>query len=154
MTKIREEKMPCKLLEALCEMAEPPTLESITNYVEKQIRAASLIGIIFGQAVSITITPEIKDGFVTGFSAKMDAEDKLEAIGQMSLEEALTAMAPQLAENIRRENEMPDISQFLNGILGAIGKEMEEGNDNDDAEQKEAPADAPAEDKPQEQAAS
>lgn len=140
MTKIREEKMSGKVLEALCEMAEPPTLESITKHVERQIRAASLIGIVFGETVTISITPEIKDGFVTGFNANMNAEDKLEAIGQMAIEEVLVKMAPQIAENIRRDNEMPDISQFLNGILGAIGKELEEDEDGEDAP--EAPAES------------
>jgi len=138
MKTIKEEG--CKALDALMDMAEPPTLEPIMHHVAKQVRAASLIGIITGKAVTISITPQIKDdGLIHGFDAKMDAMEHLEAIGQMTLDEALGKMSAQLAENIRRENCGPDISDFLNRVLSKLGEDDEDGDDET------APAEAPAE---------
>ena len=142
--------MSIKVFEALCNMVEPPTLESITSHVEKQIRAASLIGILFGKTITISITPVIKnDGLVHSFDCKMDEEDELEKIGDMTIEDVIVKISPQIAENIRKDVG-PDISDFLNGILGSIGKEIEDDeseNDNSDSEGETA------DDKPHEQVA-
>lgn len=134
--KLREENRPDKVLDGLCQLVEPPTLEQISNHLAKQIRAASLIGLVFGKAIEITVTPDLKDdGLIHGFSCKMNAEEYLEKMGEMTVEEITAKIAPQLAENIRRETG-PDIGGFLESLFSRI---ME---DDDDSEDDDGQADA------------
>lgn len=131
MTKIREEKRADKVLDSLCQMVEPPTLEAITRHLEKQIRAASLIGLVFGKQVAITITPDLRDdGLIHGFQCKMNAEEYLEKIGEMTIEEVTAKIGPQLAENIRRETG-PDIGNFLEQLFSRLTEDDDEEGDDD-----------------------
>lgn len=149
--KIKEEQQATKILDSLLDMAAPPTMKPIQDHLARQICAASLIGIVLGKTVSITLTPDLKDdGLIHGFQAKLDAKEHLEEIGQMTIEEVLAKMNKQLAENIRRENAAPDMGNFLAKIFEGIERDLE-----DDGEEEAANDDAAApEQKPQEQAAS
>ena len=117
-------------------------VEQSTDHIIERVYMVTVAALLTGKIASVSVKPRIVDGIVDGFEVKTSSEDG--AIDEMFAtdpEEAFAKLAGHFVKVAKKKRARPDISDFLNGLLGAIGKELEE-EDEDGEDAPEAPAES------------
>lgn len=100
--------------------------------VMEHIAVATLVQLATGKAASVKISVDIRDGVAKGFIREIDSEG-LEQLAKMNEQEIISSIVPQIIDNMT--DTMPNIRDFINDILGGLGKKPANEDDNGDTKE-------------------
>lgn len=131
-----------EMAEMLKQQLPESEVEQSADHILERIYMVTVAALVTGKIASVSVKPRIVDGVVDGFEVKTSADDgAIDEMFAMNPEEAFAKLAGHFVKVAVKKRARPDISDFLNGLLGAIGKELE---DDEDEEGEDAPEPTPA----------